>query len=90
LKGENIRSPYTAQFSLGVQQKIYKDFVFNADVIHNFSRKQLTAFNQNAPAPYLRTAFGQTRTVAAANATRPFSIRRRRLPRFRRSGARTF
>lgn len=72
LKGDNIRSPYTAQFSLGVQQKIYKDFVFNADVIHNFSRKQLTVFNQNAPAPYLRTAFGQTRTVAAANATRPF------------------
>lgn len=72
LKGDNIRSPYTAQFSLGVQQKIYKDFIFNADVIHNFSRKQLTVFNQNAPAPFVRTAFGQTRSVAAADATRPF------------------
>lgn len=61
LKGENIRSPYTAQFSLGVQQKIYKDFVFNADVIHNFSRKQLTVFNQNAPAPFIRTSQNQFR-----------------------------
>ncbi len=73
LKGDDIRSPYTAQFSLGVQRKIYKDFIFNADVIHNFSRKQLTVFNRNAPAPFVRTAFGQTRTVAAADATRPFT-----------------
>lgn len=73
LKGDNIRSPYTAQFSLGIQQKLYKDFIFNADVIHNFSRKQLTVFNRNAPAPFVRTAFGQTRTVAAADATRPFT-----------------
>lgn len=73
LKGDDIRSPYTAQFSLGIQQKIYKDFVFNADVIHNFSRKQLTVFNRNAPAPFARTAFGQTRSVAAADATRPFA-----------------
>lgn len=73
LKGENIRSPYTAQFSLGVQQKLYKDFVFNADAVYNFSRKQLTVFDQNAASAFVRTDFGQVRTVAAATATRPFT-----------------
>jgi hypothetical protein len=74
LRGEDLRSPYTAQFSLGVQQKLYRDFIFNADVIHNFSRKQLTVFNRNAASPFVRTDFGQTRSVAAANATRPFTM----------------
>lgn len=73
LRGEGLRSPYTIQASLGVQQKLFNDFIFNADVIHNLSRKQLLVFNRNAPAPFPRTAFGQTRSTAAANATRPFT-----------------
>jgi hypothetical protein len=72
LRGENLRSPYSVQVSFGVQQTFFKDFVFNADVIHNSSRKQLLAYNLNAPAPFARTAPGQTRSAAAANATRPF------------------
>ena len=40
--------------------------------IHTGSRKLLTAFNVNAPSPFPRTDFGQIRSVAAANATRPF------------------
>lgn len=72
IRDDNIRSPYSMQFSLGIQQKLFKDFVVNADVIYNASRKQLLVFNQNAPSAFVSTAFGQTRSAAAANVTRPF------------------
>lgn len=73
LRGEDIRNPYTAQFSLGIQRKLFGDFVLTADVIHNLSRKQLQAFNINAPSPFPRNAPGQSRSQAAANLTRPFT-----------------
>jgi hypothetical protein len=73
LRGEDIRSPYGIQLSLGIQQILFNDYIFNADVIHNSSRKQLLVFNQNAPSPFMRSAFGQVRSVAAADATRPFT-----------------
>lgn len=72
LRGENIRSPYSTQVSIGVEHKLLKNIVFNADYIRNESRKQLLAFNQNAPTTFARTASGQIRTQAAANSTRPF------------------
>lgn len=49
LRGEGLRNPYTAQFSLGLQRKLFGDFIASADVIHNLSRKQLQAFNINQP-----------------------------------------
>ncbi|HXG82461.1 MAG TPA: TonB-dependent receptor [Pyrinomonadaceae bacterium] len=80
LKGDDLTSPYTLQFSLGVQRKLFGDWVANADVIHSFSRGLLTAFNRNAPSPFPRTEFGQIRgggtianAQALANATRPFN-----------------
>ena len=72
LRGEDIRSPYSAQVSIGVEQKLFKDFIFNADYIRNESRKQLLAFNQNRASAFVRTAPGQVRSQAAANLTRPF------------------
>jgi outer membrane receptor protein involved in Fe transport len=72
LRGANLRSPYSTQISLGVQQKFPADFVFNADAVYNASRKQLLVFNLNAPSPFPRTAPGQTRSQTEANATRPF------------------
>jgi outer membrane receptor protein involved in Fe transport len=73
LPGENLKSPYTLQFSIGVQRKLFGDWVANADYIHNISRGLLTAFNINAPSPFPRAAPGQIRSQAAANATRPFN-----------------
>jgi hypothetical protein len=80
LQGDDLTSPYTLQFSLGVQRKIIGDWVANADYIHTRSRGLLTAFNINAPSPFPRTAFGQIRgggTISnaqtLANATRPFN-----------------
>ena len=72
LRGDDIRSPYSAQISIGVEQKIFKDFIFNADYIRNESRKQLLVFNQNRASAFVPTAPGQVRSQAAANSTRPF------------------
>lgn len=73
VRGENIRNPYTGQFSLGIQRRLSGDFIATADVIHNLSRKQLQAFNINAPSPFPRTAPGQRRSAQAADLTRPFT-----------------
>ena len=73
VRGEEIRNPYTVQFSIGVQRKLFGDWIANADYIHNNSRGFLTAFNINAPSPFPRTEFGQVRSAAVANATRPLT-----------------
>ena len=72
IEGAEIRNPYSGQFTLGAQRRLSGDFVVNADYTHNFSRGILSAFNINAPSAFARTDFGQTRSQAAADLTRPF------------------
>lgn len=72
LRPDKILNPYSTQFSLGVQRELFKDWTLTADVIHSRTLKQPRVNDINAPAPFARTAPGQTRTTSAANATRPF------------------
>ncbi len=72
LQGDDLRSPYTTQFSLGAQRKLFGEWVFTADAVHHTQIKQFTAYDINAPSAFPRTINGQSRTVAAADATRPF------------------
>lgn len=71
IRGKHLINPYTSQFSLGVQRQLGSGWVATADGIHSLAVKQIQSFNRNAPAPFLRTAPGQIRTVAQADATRP-------------------
>lgn len=71
VRGDGIVNPYSTQFSLGVQRKIFGDFIATADYIHAQSVKQILVYNLNPTSPFPRTVPGQQRTVAAANATRP-------------------
>lgn len=73
LRGEDIRNAYSSQYSFGVQHKLFGDYIFTADVIHALSIGQILVFNRNAPSPFPRTAPGQIRSTAAADATRPFT-----------------
>ncbi len=73
VRGDDIVNPYSIQFSLGVQRKIFGDFIATADYIHAQSVKQILVYNLNPVSPFPRTAPGQSRTVAAANATRPLN-----------------
>lgn len=71
VRGDGIVNPYSIQFSFGVQRKLFGDVIATADYIHSQSVKQILTYNLNPVSPFPRTAPGQSRTVAAANATRP-------------------
>ncbi|MDQ1523559.1 MAG: hypothetical protein QOE47_1483, partial [Pyrinomonadaceae bacterium] len=72
LPAAKLLNPYNTQFSLGIQRTLYGDWTLTADAIHSRTLKQQRVNDINAPAPFLRTAPGQTRSVAQADATRPF------------------
>ena len=64
----NPRSQVT---SIGAEREIMKGLFAGADYVHQHWTDLDRSVDLNAPAAFDRTAVGQTRTVAAANATRP-------------------
>lgn len=64
----NPRSQVT---SVGVEREIIKGLFAGADYVHQHWSNLDRTVDLNAPAPFDRTAPAQTRSVAAANATRP-------------------
>ena len=72
LPAEKLLNPYSTQFSLGLQRQLFGDWTLTFDAIHSRTRNQQRVNDLNAPAPFIRTAPGQMRSVAAADATRPF------------------
>jgi hypothetical protein len=64
----NPRSQVT---SIGVEREIIRGLFAGADYVHQHWTNLDRTIDLNAPSPFDRTAPGQTRTVAAANATRP-------------------
>lgn len=71
LLNPNLKNPYTMETSAGIEQKLPMGWVLQLDAVFMPSRHQLMLDNINAPAPFIRTAPGQTRSAAQANATRP-------------------
>ncbi|MBY0504479.1 MAG: hypothetical protein K2X03_11245 [Bryobacteraceae bacterium] len=67
-------NPYTGQFTVGIQQIFGKDWVLTANAAHNLSRKQIRSNDLNAPTRFVRSAPGQRRSSAVADATRPVTI----------------
>jgi hypothetical protein len=64
----NPRSQVT---SIGAEREIVRGFFAGADYVHQHWTNLDRSVDLNAPAPFDRTAVGQVRAVAAANATRP-------------------
>ncbi len=64
----NPRSQVT---SIGAEREIVKGWFAGADYVHQHWTDLDRTVDLNAPTPFDRTAAGQTRSVAAANATRP-------------------
>ncbi len=73
LPPSRILNPYSMQFSLGIQQKLFGGWLLTLDGIHAHTMKQMRVRDANAPAPFPRTAPGQMRTAAQADATRAVS-----------------
>jgi Carboxypeptidase regulatory-like domain/TonB dependent receptor-like, beta-barrel len=68
---DKLVNPRSQVISIGAEREFFKGLFFSADYVH----QRLTGIDRtvdlNAPSVFDRTAPGQTRTVAAANATRP-------------------
>lgn len=73
VRGDDMVNPYSYQVSFGLQRRLTSAWTASVDVVHARTYDQFLAVNANAPSPFPRTEAGQTRTAAAADATRPFA-----------------
>jgi len=64
-------NPRSQVVSIGAEREFFKGLFFGADYVHQHVSNLDRTVDLNAPAPFDRTAPGQTRSVAAANLTRP-------------------
>jgi hypothetical protein len=68
---DKLVNPRSQVFTLGTEREFFKGLFFGADYVHQHWSNLDRTVDLNAPAPFPRTAPGQTRSVAAANNTRP-------------------
>ena len=67
----NFQNPYTQQWNLGFEHDLGGGWLFAMDYIGSHTIHIEQPVDLNSPSPFIRTAPGQMRSVAAANATRP-------------------
>ena len=68
---DKLVNPRSEVFTIGAEREFFKGMFFGADYVRQHWSNLDRTVDLNAPAPFPRTAPGQTRSVAAANATRP-------------------
>jgi hypothetical protein len=68
---DKLVNPRSQVLSFGAEREFAKGFSASADYVHQWWVNIDRTVDLNAPTPFTRTAPGQVRTVAAANATRP-------------------
>jgi hypothetical protein len=64
-------NPRSQVITIGVEHELVRGLVAGADYVHQHLTRLDRAVDLNAPAVFDRTAPGQIRTIAEANATRP-------------------
>jgi hypothetical protein len=68
---DQLVNPRSQVFTIGAEREITKGLFFGADYVRQHLSDIQRTIDLNAPSVFDRTAPGQVRTVAAANATRP-------------------
>jgi hypothetical protein len=68
---DELRNPRSQVASLGAERELGQGLFISSDFVHQRWTDLVRTVDLNAPSPFDRTAPGQTRSVAAANATRP-------------------
>jgi hypothetical protein len=68
---DQLLSPRSQVVSIGAERELAGGWFAGADYVHQHWRDIARSVDLNAPSPFDRTAPGQVRSVAAANATRP-------------------
>jgi hypothetical protein len=64
-------NPKSRVTTIGIEREVMKGLFVGGDYVNQHWTDLDRTIDLNAPAPFDRAAIGQTRTVAAANATRP-------------------
>ena len=68
---DELVNPRSQVITIGAERDLSKGFILAADYVHQRLDNIDRTVDLNAPTPFDRTAPGQVRSVAAANATRP-------------------
>jgi outer membrane receptor protein involved in Fe transport len=68
---DKLLNPGTQQFSVGIERELGAKWVLSADYTNQHTTRIDRPLDLNAPALFVRTAPGQIRSGAAADATRP-------------------
>jgi hypothetical protein len=73
LKGypDRLLNPWTQSGTIGVERELAGGWFASADYVTQHTELIDRPLDLNSPAPFVRTAAGQTRSAAAADATRP-------------------
>ncbi|HET9363468.1 MAG TPA: hypothetical protein VFP71_00630, partial [Candidatus Angelobacter sp.] len=69
-----LLNPYSQQWTLGVERQLGQHWVLSVDYVGSHTIKIVRPLDVDPPAPFIRTAQGQTRNAQAANCTRPLWI----------------
>jgi hypothetical protein len=73
IPADKLLNPYSLQFSASVEREIAPGTVVTASGLQVHTLHQMRVNDINHPTPFIRTAAGQKRSTAEANATRPYS-----------------
>ncbi len=75
LKGypDKLLNPYTQLGTAGFERELASKWIFSVDYVWQHTIGIDRTLDLNSPAPFVRTAPGQTRSAAAADATRPIT-----------------
>ena len=69
-----LLNPYSEQWTFGVERKLARGWILRADYLGSHTLRINRPLDVDPPAPFIRTAPGQTRTAQAASCTRPYWI----------------
>lgn len=69
-----LLSPYTEEWSFGIEHTLAQNWILSLDYVGSHTVKINRPLDVDLPAPFVRTAPGETRTPQEANCTRPLWI----------------
>jgi hypothetical protein len=69
-----LLNPYSEQWTFGFQRRLAANWVLSVDYVGSHTLKINRPLDVDPPAPFIRTAPGQSRSAQAANCTRPYWI----------------
>lgn len=71
---KQLLNPYSEQWTFGVEREIYSGWILSVDYVGSHTLKMNRPLDVDPPAPFVRTAPGQSRSPQTANCTRPYWI----------------